>query len=261
MHHAAHWDSRADDYTSLMLTVWHPGVENPLFDMLEELPRDGVRLAVDFGCGQGHMARRLAAMFPRARVVGVDASEGMLRVARERHAGPEYMHGDMLHLGEWRGRVDLATTTNSLLPETKELAYAMLDQACATVRPGGWFAGVLPSGDTIEHLMRLGVAEGIAAGRSPEDAQRDVRAHYVERHRFSRETATYADDPDGAHPQKMWWPEEIRGELAARGFEAPRLAKVRYPWEACRDHGWGFFPQAERVWDWAVLARRRAEAR
>lgn len=256
MLHAAHWDSRAEGYTSLMLTIWHSGVENPLFDMLAEIPRDAVRLAVDFGCGQGHMARRLADAFPDARIVGVDVSVEMLRVARRLHPGPEYAGGNMLDLSAWRGRADLATTTNSLLPETRELARRMLDEVCASIRPGGWFAGVLPSGDTIEHLMNLGIAEGIAAGKSPDDAERGVRAHYVERHGFSRESGTYADDPDGAHPQKVWWPEEIRAELAARGFDELRMAKVHYPWDACRVHGWGHFPDAERVWDWAVLARR-----
>lgn len=254
--HSAHWDSRAENYTDLMLTVWHVGVENPLFDLLSAVPRQQVRLAVDFGCGQGHMAARLASLYPEARVVGTDLSAEMLRLAARKHPGPEYARADMLDLSEWRGRVDLATTTNSLLPETKELAYAMLDEVCAAVRPGGWLAGVLPSGDTIEHLMDLAIAERTAAGMPRAEAERATHAHYREKHRFCTETTTYADDPDGAHPQKMWWPDEIRRELALRGFGDPRMAKVQYPWEACRKHGWGWFPQAERVWDWAVLARK-----
>jgi SAM-dependent methyltransferase len=44
------------------------------------------REILDFGCGLGDTAPLLAAAFPGSRVVGVDASEASLALARERHA-------------------------------------------------------------------------------------------------------------------------------------------------------------------------------
>src|SRR5215210_7661423 len=41
---------------------------------------------LDVGCGTGEIASRLAAMFPRARIVGVDLIESHLEVGRKRYA-------------------------------------------------------------------------------------------------------------------------------------------------------------------------------
>ncbi len=46
---------------------------------------DDIRV-LDAGCGTGEGASRLAEMFPRAQVLGVDILDGHLELARERHA-------------------------------------------------------------------------------------------------------------------------------------------------------------------------------
>src|ERR1051325_4347010 len=46
----------------------------------------GVRI-LDAGCGTGEGSSRLAEMFPRARVLGVDILDDHLALARERYAG------------------------------------------------------------------------------------------------------------------------------------------------------------------------------
>jgi len=51
-------------------------------DLLDLAPR----VAVDLGCATGRGALAVAARYPEARVLAVDASAGMLRVARERCA-------------------------------------------------------------------------------------------------------------------------------------------------------------------------------
>jgi SAM-dependent methyltransferase len=44
-------------------------------------------LLVDLGCGPGNISLRLSSRFPAARVVGIDGSAAMLRVAEERRCG------------------------------------------------------------------------------------------------------------------------------------------------------------------------------
>ena len=45
------------------------------------LPPDS--LVVDLGCGPGNITLRLAGLFPKARIIGIDGAESMLAIARE----------------------------------------------------------------------------------------------------------------------------------------------------------------------------------
>jgi SAM-dependent methyltransferase len=73
--------------------------EEPLFRRYE-LPAEPAIL--DAGCGTGEIASRLAALFPRASVVGVDLLEVHLDRARARYAdlAPRlrFQHGDLFEL-------------------------------------------------------------------------------------------------------------------------------------------------------------------
>jgi demethylmenaquinone methyltransferase / 2-methoxy-6-polyprenyl-1,4-benzoquinol methylase len=60
-----------------------------------------VRDALDFGCGTGGLARLLRVRFPEARVVAVDFSAAMVRVARGRSPagrGPRFAVANVLRL-------------------------------------------------------------------------------------------------------------------------------------------------------------------
>jgi trans-aconitate methyltransferase len=70
-------------------------VSKPQFEwgqrVLTRLPLDGGERVLDIGCGTGRLTDQLLGRLPRGRVVAIDLSENMLRVAREylapRHAG------------------------------------------------------------------------------------------------------------------------------------------------------------------------------
>jgi trans-aconitate methyltransferase len=53
-----------------------------LLDETGSLPKDP--LIVDLGCGPGNITIRLAELFPKAQVLGIDGSEPMLAVAKQR---------------------------------------------------------------------------------------------------------------------------------------------------------------------------------
>lgn len=73
-------------------TTYHR-VSNPQFGwgrrVLDRVPLRGDETVVDAGCGSGRLTAELLARLPAGRVIAVDRSENMLRVARE-HLGPRF---------------------------------------------------------------------------------------------------------------------------------------------------------------------------
>lgn len=67
-------------------------VSNPQVDwgtvVLARLPLDGGECVLDVGCGTGRLTERLLERLPRGRVVGIDQSSNMVRVARD-HLQPQ----------------------------------------------------------------------------------------------------------------------------------------------------------------------------
>jgi SAM-dependent methyltransferase len=103
-------------------------VDRALYAMFAELvravdPRDTV---ADVGCGPGHVTAHLAGL--ELQVVGVDASPGMIAVARGSHPGLRFEVGTFAALpvrdGEWAGAV-------------APYSIIHLDLARA-IRTGGW---------------------------------------------------------------------------------------------------------------------------
>lgn len=70
-----------------------PGVE-----LMARIHHDEPDLIVDLGCGPGNLTALLAERWPRARVVGIDASPAMIEVARRDHPGVEWIVADV---AEW----------------------------------------------------------------------------------------------------------------------------------------------------------------
>jgi arsenite methyltransferase len=62
----------------------HLPIVLPTLELMKLQPGDCV---LDVGCGSGWLARRLARAVPQGRVVGVDASDEMVRRARQASAG------------------------------------------------------------------------------------------------------------------------------------------------------------------------------
>ena len=75
------------------------------------LPAPGQR-TLDLGCGEGRIARRLAAL--GHSVVGLDSSATLVRLARESDPGGEYMLGDAAALPFGDGSFDLVVAFMSL---------------------------------------------------------------------------------------------------------------------------------------------------
>lgn len=96
---------------------------------------------LDVGCGEGVLARALAAR--GNAVIGVDISEGLLAVARDREEreplGITYVHGDAATLhGFDDGSFD-GVATSLTFTDLDDLE-GVLQAVARVLAPGGWFA-------------------------------------------------------------------------------------------------------------------------
>ena len=59
--------------------------------LIQELNLAGSEEILDLGCGDGRLTARLAELVPRGRVVGIDASAGMIAAARQHQAKASHL--------------------------------------------------------------------------------------------------------------------------------------------------------------------------
>ncbi len=102
------------------------------------LPPD-CRIA-DIGCGSGEITSRLAALYPRAEIVGIDILEHTVELARGRYASfaprVQFQQGDAFELKLPSGHFDLVVCRHvtQSIPEPERVLAEMKRIA----RPGGW---------------------------------------------------------------------------------------------------------------------------
>lgn len=139
----------------------------PLADLVAQVGADAPRLVVDLGCGHGPATLSLAALWPEARVVGVDSAESMLEAAAELDTGGrvEWVQAD---LREWDPAslgdapdVIVSNSTLQWVPRHLDLVDAWIE----ALAPGGWFALQVPGNfDAPSHRLMRETAEEHARG-------------------------------------------------------------------------------------------------
>jgi SAM-dependent methyltransferase len=139
------WDEAADWY---MRMVADPtiGFNSLATEVALALVGAGAgRSVLDLGCGEGHVARRLAGA--GARVVGVDPTRAFVEAARAAEAGHplgiEYRIGDAHDLG-WLtdGSIDVVVAV--LVLHHLESVEKVLGEIARVLRPGGRLVAVIP---------------------------------------------------------------------------------------------------------------------
>ena len=133
------YDQIAGQYRASKLQPWREAVEKyTLLKLAGEVRGLDV---IDLACGDGHYARLLAAA--GARVTGVDASGGMIELAREAEsqapAGIEYRIGDVRDLrDESRYDLGIASWLFNYARNAGELS-AMCEALARALKPGARF--------------------------------------------------------------------------------------------------------------------------
>ena len=131
--------------------------------LLATLPLDrAAERALDVGCGPGVSTVALVEALPRARVIGLDISAGMLRRAREHVGGRDrvsLLAADGLRLPLADDSVDVATGHSFLylVPDP----VGVLREVARAVRPGGWAGFLEPrAGGSLRQAARSAVRSG-----------------------------------------------------------------------------------------------------
>jgi ubiquinone/menaquinone biosynthesis C-methylase UbiE len=156
---ARRYSQRAAVYESL----WSPAIQPIGERLLERLPLAGAEHVIEVGTGAGALLPAIRRAAPRAVVLGIDRSEGMLKLARQRHDGPlAVMDAQSLDLPD--GRLDVALVAFVLfhLPDP----YRCLQEVFRVLKPGGrvgtatWAVERLATANMIwdEELSAVGAA-------------------------------------------------------------------------------------------------------
>ncbi|WP_086820312.1 trans-aconitate 2-methyltransferase [Allokutzneria sp. NRRL B-24872] len=130
------WDLAAAGYESYYVPRFAPWVDTAVRAVTAtELPDGPVLVPC---CGTFPELDALVKSFPDKEIVGIDLSEGMLRIARERASGQprvRLVHGDASVLTEWAGRCAAVVSVFGLqqLPEPD----VGLRSWASALRPGG----------------------------------------------------------------------------------------------------------------------------
>jgi ubiquinone/menaquinone biosynthesis C-methylase UbiE len=160
----------------------------------------GCRRALDVGCGEGLLARRLAGLIPQ--VVGIDQDETSLNLARQQDPDGQ----TVLIRGDFRAH-PFAPASFGMITSVAALhhmqARTALVQMSRLVAPGGTLAVV-----------------GLARSRLPADLPREAAA--VIAHRVRKLTRTYWEPPSPT----VWPPPYTYAEMHALARQA--LPGVRY---------------------------------
>jgi ubiquinone/menaquinone biosynthesis C-methylase UbiE len=145
---ADRYSQRAVAYDQLWSPVIRPVGER----LIEHLHLNGARNIIDVGTGAGALLAVLQRAAPNAKILGVDRSDGMLRLARDRHSGPLTLM-DLQNLALRANRFNAAVVAFVLfhLPHPERC----LKEVNRVLKPGGtlgtvtWGAEKFPAANTI----------------------------------------------------------------------------------------------------------------
>jgi ubiquinone/menaquinone biosynthesis C-methylase UbiE len=173
---ADRYSQRAEAYDELWSPVIRPVGER----IIGHLSLNGARNIIDVGTGAGALLAIIQRAAPNAKILGVDRSDGMLRLARDKHSGPLALM-DVQNLALRADRFDAAVVAFVLfhLPHPA----SCLDEVNRVLKPGGtvgtvtWGAEKVPPANAIwdeeleaagARVLELPAADNRACCDSPE---------------------------------------------------------------------------------------------
>jgi SAM-dependent methyltransferase len=190
--------------------------------ILEILARNGVRdgLVVDLGCGSGLWAREL--VDAGYHVLGIDISEAMIELSRERVPEAEFRVGSLFEadIPPCDAVTAVSEVLNYLFDPEKELPD-LFRRVYNALAPGGVFVfDVLGPGQIPPGTTARGFREGedwVVLVEKEEDVERGTLTRRISS--FRKVGWHYRRD-DEVHRVRLYEPAELSAELQRVGFEA-----------------------------------------
>lgn len=195
--------------------------------LLEILAENGIRdgLVVDLGCGSGQWARELLRAGYRA--FGIDISEAMVGLARQKAPGAEFRVGSLFaaEIPPCDAVTAISEVLNYLFdPENEELGLDRLFRRVhAALKPGGVFVfDVLGPGQASGRPIR-----GFSTGPDwavLNEKEEDPAKSTMERRIVSfRKVGELYRREEEVHRVRLYGPEEIAAGLGRAGFEVTAM--------------------------------------
>jgi SAM-dependent methyltransferase len=200
--------------------------------ILEILAQNGIRdgLVVDLGCGSGLWAREL--IDAGYRVLGIDISEAMIEISRERVPEAEFRVGSLFEadIPPCAAVTAVGEVLNYLFDPEKELPE-LFRRVYDALAPGGVFVfDVLGPGQVPPGIATRSFREGndwVVLVEKEEDAERGTLTRRIVS--FRKVGEHYRRD-DEVHRVRLYDPSELSAELRRAGFEVRTMrAYGRYP--------------------------------
>jgi len=202
---------------------------------------------IDFGCGTGTLLHELRRRYPRWRLVGIDATAGMLAVARAQPeaGGIDWTEGRLGQpiAGAPFDAAGCFYDTLNHLPDVAALSRALRDIA-ACLRPGGLFVFDLTNEDGFDgwwrgHRVWRGPGWRVAVDMTYDADRRRAEARVAVDRGRTRTTATLFE--------RCFAEEEWRAALDGAGLDLLSAA----PWSPIPDDAVG------KTW---IISAKRHEA-
>ena len=214
--------------------------------ILKVLEENGIPegLVVDLGCGSGLWAREL--LRAGYRVLGIDISEAMVEIAREKAPRAEFRVGSLFEAEI--PPCDAVTAVSEVLnylfdPENEvrglDLVFGRVYEA---LRPGGVFVFDLLGPGQVPGGVSKTFSEGPDWAVLSEKVEDQERGTLTRRIVSFRKVGEHYRRDDEIHRVRLYGPEEVADELGRAGFE---VRTVR---------GYGGYPLSEN--HAAFVARR-----
>ncbi len=156
---ARRYSQRADAYDG----IWSPVIQPIGERLLDQLPLASAKQVIDVGTGAGALLPSISRAAPGARILGIDRSEGMLKLAQPRHPGPlALMDAQKLDLPDNRFDVAIVAFVLFHLPDPERC----LEEVLRVLKPEGmvgtatWGAEHFPAANAVwdEELTAAGAA-------------------------------------------------------------------------------------------------------
>jgi SAM-dependent methyltransferase len=196
--------------------------------ILEILRENGVTegLVVDLGCGSGQWAREL--LWAGYRVLGIDISEAMIGLAREKAPGAEFRVGSLFEaeIPPCDAVTSISEVLNYLFdPENEGRGLErVFGRVYGALRPGGVFVfDVLGPGQVPPGTRARGFSVGedwAVLSEREEDRERGTMERRIVS--FRKVGEHYRRDEE-VHRVRLYDPEEVEAKLEEAGFEVTTM--------------------------------------
>ncbi|WP_415949659.1 class I SAM-dependent DNA methyltransferase [Streptomyces sp. KLOTTS4A1] len=195
-------------------------------DCLRRYGAPGPRV-LDIGCGTGRDAGHLHAT--GRTVTGADLSEAMLAYARERHPGPEYVRADLrdFDLGSFDAVVCLDSAL--LYCHTNDELDGFLSSCRRSLTPGGLLVTEMRNGAFFLGRTELLDTPSVSGFEADGISYRATTTMRLDRTaQLLRRSRVWSVGEGGAPVEqhsawRLLFPQELRGLLAAHGFDVLAL--------------------------------------